>query len=49
MKKRFKKAIVFLVFILLTLFIFRPIFTGLVPLSFNLLVSTYNPWVKENN
>lgn len=46
-KKSFKNIIIFLVFIFLTLFIFRPIFTGLVPFSANLLVSTYNPWAKE--
>lgn len=46
--REFKKnTFVFLTFVFLTLFIFRPIFNGLVPFSANLLVSTYNPWAKE--
>ncbi len=47
MKKNFKGILVFLVFIFLTIFIFRPIFTGLVPFSANLLVSAFNPWAQE--
>lgn len=34
-------------FIFLTLFIFRPIFTGLIPFSANLLASAFNPWTQE--